>query len=367
MAFRRRVNTRCSYRSSRSSRDSADQSQGYWVSVEPKLAASCRSRLVMRIRARSSCAAAMLQASAKRAADASWPAISRASASTCGVKAPSQNKGLLNPWRRALRDTLALPAAVLGPVLLRALARLAAILATLGTGWAHDGSGFVADALAAASGIVFGENPAASEPRGLLMYPLQFYLLFQWHHTPSPLRQLMSYSSWFVLKNQVSQNNFCVDAHTLPVTRGSRRCAVSRLRTTRILWIWPSGDPSHRTKRLSQPDRPDRRARHTRRRQRPVCQAGRAAWIPASCARSVSPAPNARKLSPMFRPSPKAPSLAIRPCSGLAFWLPPARPRLWSNYCKLALPKACDQRRRRRVWQPTAPKPWHRRRPNLQR
>src|SRR5712671_1456467 len=179
MAFRRRVNTRCSYRSSRSSRDSADQSQGYWVSVEPKLAASCRSRLVMRIRARSSCAAAMLQASAKRAADASWPAISRASASTCGVKAPSQNKGLLSPWRRALRETLALPPTVLGPVLLRALARLAAILATLVTLAPMAASlGQMTGAALSRLGLRsepelrLGENSAAPKPRELLMYPL---------------------------------------------------------------------------------------------------------------------------------------------------------------------------------------------------
>src|SRR3974377_1330220 len=52
------------------------------------------------------------------------PALSRATASTCSDSAGSAKTNRLSPWRRAFRPTLALPRAVLGPVLVRALARL---------------------------------------------------------------------------------------------------------------------------------------------------------------------------------------------------------------------------------------------------
>src|SRR5215471_12579968 len=64
----------------------------------------------------------MRQASSKRCALASGPAISRARAAISSASAGSRSAGRFRPWRRALRDEIALPALVLGPVLARALA-----------------------------------------------------------------------------------------------------------------------------------------------------------------------------------------------------------------------------------------------------
>src|SRR6266508_3630757 len=80
---------------------------------------------------RSIWAAAIRQAAAWRCAPASAPAISRASASISPESVGSRNAVSSKPWRRALRAALALPSRVFGPVLLRALARLAASLSTL--------------------------------------------------------------------------------------------------------------------------------------------------------------------------------------------------------------------------------------------
>jgi hypothetical protein len=48
-----------------------------------------------------------------------------ASAHASAASAQSYQKGIDNPWRKALRADLALPPAVFGPVLARAFARLA--------------------------------------------------------------------------------------------------------------------------------------------------------------------------------------------------------------------------------------------------
>jgi hypothetical protein len=59
------------------------------------------------------------------------PQIRRARISTSRDSAGSNRTLRLRPWRSALRLTRALPAAVRGPVLARALARLAARLRSL--------------------------------------------------------------------------------------------------------------------------------------------------------------------------------------------------------------------------------------------
>src|SRR6516164_3653255 len=64
---------------------------------------------------------------------ASVPTISRASASTSSDKNGSEETGKLNAWRSAFRVACERPRAVFGPVLARALARLALILRSLVT------------------------------------------------------------------------------------------------------------------------------------------------------------------------------------------------------------------------------------------
>jgi hypothetical protein len=83
-------------------------------------------RRTPRMRNTSTCASAMRSAAARRGSPAPSPAMRRASAATSPASAGSASTGRLNPWRRALRATAALPAGVRGPVLRAALARLAA-------------------------------------------------------------------------------------------------------------------------------------------------------------------------------------------------------------------------------------------------
>jgi hypothetical protein len=60
-----------------------------------------------------------------RAALASRPAIAWIRLSTMRIAAGSLHTGSVRPWRRPFRAARALPAAVRGPVLRRALRRLA--------------------------------------------------------------------------------------------------------------------------------------------------------------------------------------------------------------------------------------------------
>jgi hypothetical protein len=84
-----------------------------------------------RMRSMSTCASAMRRAAARRGSLASSPAIRPASAAACAASPGSASTGRLSPWRSALRALRCLPAAVRGPVLRAALARLAACTLSL--------------------------------------------------------------------------------------------------------------------------------------------------------------------------------------------------------------------------------------------
>jgi hypothetical protein len=96
-------------------------------------ARSATSRLLFacRMRTRSACASAILVAPSRRSALASGPAIASVRLMIRRSEARSLPTGSVRPWRRALRAARALPATVRGPVLRRALRRLAARLRAL--------------------------------------------------------------------------------------------------------------------------------------------------------------------------------------------------------------------------------------------
>src|SRR5215467_166987 len=75
----------------------------------------------------------MRSANSCNSALASVPAISRASTCSASDKTGSKEAGRLKPWRSAFRAACERPGAVFGPVLARALARLALTLRSLVT------------------------------------------------------------------------------------------------------------------------------------------------------------------------------------------------------------------------------------------
>jgi hypothetical protein len=93
-------------------------------------------RRTRRTRSTSTCASAIRSAAARRASPAPGEAIRSANVATSGASAGSASTGRLSPWRSALRATAALPAAVRGPVLRAAFARLAARILSLTHGLA---------------------------------------------------------------------------------------------------------------------------------------------------------------------------------------------------------------------------------------
>jgi hypothetical protein len=121
-----------------------------------------------RTRRTSTCASAMLSAAARRGSLACAPAIRCARSAASAASEASASTGTLNPWRKALRATTALPARVRGPVLRVALARLAARILSFAHVRVRDRA-FMAAASAALTSLRSAMQPLGSCVRSYLM------------------------------------------------------------------------------------------------------------------------------------------------------------------------------------------------------